>query len=120
MVNIIYNAIFKPKNLANLTLAPQFFADWKLDLFQLTNSRFLGIDDRKILTTNLKKNVPKGYFPGRYIKHELEYFVLQTIRAQLKLTIEEELTLEVLETRGKKFRKSIYFYSRAKNNKMVF
>ena len=109
MVNIIYNAIFKPKNLANLTLAPQFFADWELALFQLTNSRFLGIDDRKILTTNLKKNVPKGYFPGRYIKHELEYFVLQTIRAQLKLTIEEELTLEVLETRGKYLEKVYIF-----------
>ena len=66
-------------------MAPQFFADWELALFQLTNSKFLGIDDRKILTEKLKNNVPKGYFPGRYIKHELEYFVLQPIRAQLKL-----------------------------------
>ena len=97
LVNMIYNDIFKPTNLTDLTLAPQFFADWELALFQLTNSKFLGIDDRKILTTNLKKNVPKGYFPGRYIKHELEYFVLQPIRAQLKLTIQEELTAEVLQ-----------------------
>ncbi|MWW26786.1 phosphodiester glycosidase family protein [Algibacter lectus] len=98
LVNMIYNDIFKPQHLADLTLAPQFFADWELALFQLTNSKYLGIDDRKILTTNLKKNVPKGYFPGRYIKHELEYFVLQPIRAQLKLTIEEELTEEVLQS----------------------
>lgn len=97
LVNMIYNDIFKPENLADLTLAPQFFADWELALFQLTNSKFLGIDDRKILTTNLKKNVPKGYFPGRYIKHELEYFVLQPIRAQLKLSIQEELTEDVLQ-----------------------
>ena len=109
LVNMIYNDIFKPTNLADLTLAPQFFADWELALFQLTNSRFLGIDDRKILTTNLKKNVPKGYFPGRYIKHELEYFVLQPIRAQLKLTIEEELTAKVLETRGKDLEKVYIF-----------
>jgi glycosyltransferase involved in cell wall biosynthesis len=109
LVNMIYNDIFKPKNLADLTLAPQFFADWELALFQLTNSRFLGIDDRKILTTNLKKNVPKGYFPGRYIKHELEYFVLQPIRAQLKLTIEEELTAKVLEIKGENLEKVYIF-----------
>ncbi|MBD0778919.1 phosphodiester glycosidase family protein [Maribacter sp. ANRC-HE7] len=109
LVNMIYNDIFKPKYLTDLTLAPQFFADWELALFQLTNSKFLGIDDRKILTTNLKKNVPKGYFPGRYIKHELEYFVLQPIRAQLKLTIEEELTAEVLDTRGQELEKVYIF-----------
>lgn len=97
LVNLIYSEVFKPKNLPDLTLAPQFFADWELALFQLTNSKFLGIDDRKILTEKLKNNVPKGYFPGRYIKHELEYFVLQPIRAQLKLKIEEELTAELLE-----------------------
>ncbi len=109
LVNMIYKDVFKPKNLADLTLAPQFFADWELALFQLTNSRFLGIDDRKILTKNLKKKVPKGYFPGRFIKHELEYFVLQPIRAQLKLSLEEELNSEVLETRGQKLEK-IYIF----------
>jgi len=109
LVNMIYNDVFKPKNLADLTLAPQFFSDWELALFQLTNSKYLGIDDRKILTKNLKNNVPKGYFPGRYIKHELEYFVLQPIRAQLKLNIEEELTLEVLETRGLELEKVYIF-----------
>ena len=109
LVNMIYNDVFKPKNLADLTLAPQFFADWELALFQLTNSNFLGIDDRKILTRNLKKNVPKGYFPGRYIKHELEYFVLQPIRAQLKLSIQEELTAEVLEEKGQGLEKVYIF-----------
>ncbi len=109
LVNMIYNDIFKPKYFTDLTLAPQFFADWELALFQLTNSNFLGIDDRKILTKKLKNNVPKGYFPGRYIKHELEYFVLQPIRSQLKLTIEEELTEEVLKTRGQLLEKVYVF-----------
>ncbi|MGI9530985.1 phosphodiester glycosidase family protein [Lutimonas sp.] len=109
LVNMIYHDVFKPRNLADLTLAPQFFADWELALFQLTNSDFLGIDNRKMLTRKLKNNVPKGYFPGRYIKHELEYFVLQPIRAQLKLSIEEELTAAVLEQRGKDLKKVYIF-----------
>jgi glycosyltransferase involved in cell wall biosynthesis len=117
LVNMIYNDVFKPKHLADLTLAPQFFADWELALFQLTNSKFLGIDNRKILTEKLKNNVPKGYFPGRYIKHELEYFVLQPIRAQLKLTIEEELTAEVLKTNGQELKKVYIFIHESKITK---
>lgn len=97
LVNMIYRDVFNPKNLSDLTLAPQFFADWELALFQLTNSNFLAIDNRNILTRKLKENVPKGYFPGRYIKHELEYFVLQPIRSQLNLSIQEELTSDLLE-----------------------
>ncbi len=109
LVNMIYNDVFKPKKRPDLTIAPQFFSDWKLALFQLTNSKFLGIDDRKMLTDKLKVNVPKGYFPGRYIKHEMEYFVLQPIRAQLKLSIEEELTHEILKTRGQNLEKVYIF-----------
>ncbi len=109
LVNMIYNDIFKPKKRKDQTLAPQFFSDWELALFQLTNSKFLGIDNRKRLTERLKDNVPKGYFPGRYIKHELEYFVLQPIRAQLKLSLEEELTLDILNTRAKELQKVYIF-----------
>lgn len=117
LVNMIYTEVFKPKNLPDLTLAPQFFADWELALFQLTNSKYLGIDDRKILTKNLKKNVPKGYFPGRYIKHELEYFVLQPIRAQLNLTIQQELTSEILEANVDKLEKIYIFIHEARITK---
>ena len=109
LVNMIYSDVFKPKHLPDLTLAPQFFADWELALFQLTNSNFLGIDDRKILTEKLKNNVPKGYFPGRYIKHELEYFVLQPIRSQLGLNIQEELSKEVLKSKGQNLEKVYIF-----------
>ena len=109
LVNMIYNDVFKPKKRIDQTLAPQFFSDWELALFQLTNSKFLGIDNRKMLTERLKVNVPKGYFPGRYIKHELEYFVLQPIRSQLRLSLEEELTLEILKARGQKLQKVYIF-----------
>ena len=109
LVNMIYNDVFKPKKRSDQTLAPQFFSDWELALFQLTNSKFLGIDNRKILTEKLKINVPKGYFPGRYIKHELEYFVLQPIRSQLKLSLEEELTHEILKVRGQQLQKVYIF-----------
>jgi hypothetical protein len=109
LVNMIYNDVFKPKKRMDQTLAPQFFSDWELALFQLTNSKFLGIDNRKMLTEKLKVNVPKGYFPGRYIKHEMEYFVLQPIRSQLKLSLEEELTLDILKARGQKLQKVYIF-----------
>lgn len=109
LVNIIYNDVFKPKGRQDQTLAPQFFSDWELALFQLTNSKFLGIDNRRRLTECLKVNVPKGYFPGRYIKHEMEYFVLQPIRSQLKLSLEEELTHEILKERGKNLQKVYIF-----------
>jgi len=109
LVNMIYHDVFKPNTREDQTLAPQFFSDWELALFQLTNSKFLGIDDRKMLAEKLKSNVPKGYFPGRYIKHELEYFVLQPIRAQLKLSIEEELTHDILKTRGQNLKKVYIF-----------
>jgi hypothetical protein len=97
LVNMIYFEVFKPKPHVNKFLSPQFFTDWKLALFQLTNSRSLGIDDRDILTEKLKTNVPKGFFSGRYINHELEYFVLQPVRALLNLKIEEELSIEHLK-----------------------
>ncbi len=96
LVNMIFQDVLKPKKRKNVILAPQFFADWNLALFQLTNSTHLAIDNRDILTKKLKENVPKAYFPGKYIKHELEYFVLQPIRAILNLKIEEELTEEIL------------------------
>jgi len=109
LVNMIYFEIFKPQPRKNIVLAPQFFTDWNLALFQLTNSKSLGIDDRDILTTRLKTNVPKAYFSGRYIKHELEYFVLQPIRAMLGLNIEEELTEEHIKNAKEEIQKVYIF-----------
>ena len=99
LVTMIYYEVLRPVNKKRLTIAPQFFNDWELALFQLTNSESLGIDNRKRLTRMLKENVPKGYFPGEYIKQEMEYFVLQPFRSRLNLSIEEELTEELLITK---------------------
>lgn len=117
LVNMIYKDVFTPAKRPDLTLAPQFFADWEMALFQLTNSKSLGIDDRKLLAERLKHNVPRGYFPGRYIKHELEYFILQPIRAQLKLSIEEELTEEIMKVKGGKLEKVYVFVHEPRTKK---
>ncbi|MBL4624445.1 MAG: phosphodiester glycosidase family protein [Flavobacteriales bacterium] len=92
LVHMIHHRIFKPIKRTPLFISPQFFADWELALHQLTNSEVLEIDDRKRLTKMLKKSVCSGYFPGKYVKHEMEYFVLQPFRSRLNLGIEEELT----------------------------
>lgn len=109
LVNMIYYHFLKPEIEKKIMVTPKFFTDWDLALLQLTNSQSLGIDDRKVLTKKLKENVPKGYFSGRYIKHELEYFILQPIRAQLNLSIEEELTKEILSTRALQLEKVYIF-----------
>ena len=109
LVNMLYHKILNPKPKKDIILAPRFFTDWYLALFQLTNSQTLAIDNRDILTQKLKENVPKAYFSGPYIKHELEYFVLQPIRAQLGLSIEEELTSEHLKNAKDKIKK-IYIF----------
>ena len=109
LVNMLYHKILNPKPKKDIILAPRFFTDWYLALSQLTNSQTLAIDDRDILTQKLKDNVPKAYFSGPYIKHELEYFVLQPIRAQLGLSIEEELTEAHLQNQKDKIKK-IYIF----------
>ena len=109
LVNMIYHEMLKPSKRKNIILSPQFFTDWDLALFQLTNSTRLAIDNRDILTAKLKENVPKAYFPGKYIKHELEYFVLQPVRALLNLDIEDELTEEILVKEKDKLEK-IYIF----------
>ncbi len=96
LVNMIHHKVFFNVTRTPLIISPQFFTDWELALHQLTNSEVLEIDDRKRLTKMLKLNVSKGYFPGKYIKHEMEYFVLQPFRSRLNLAIEEELTEEMI------------------------
>jgi len=102
LVNMIYNQIAKPKGNTKFKISPHFFTDWNLALFQLTNSQHLAIDDRKRLVKALESNVPIAYFPGEYIKYEIEFFVLQPLRARMNLKIEEELTEDhILKNRKK-------------------
>ena len=79
LINMLYNKIAKPTGNQKFKISPHFFTDWNLALFQLTNSMNLAIDDRVRLVKKLKDNIPIGYFPGEYIKYELEFFVLQPI-----------------------------------------
>ena len=101
LVNLVYRDIIKPPERPVKELSTHvFFSDWNLALVQLTNSHYLGIDNRNKLFHKLKQKIPRVYFPGRYVKYELEFFVLQPIRAILKLDIEEELTDKILKDRG--------------------
>ncbi|MGI9543301.1 MAG: phosphodiester glycosidase family protein [Cyclobacteriaceae bacterium] len=98
LVNLIFQDIIHPPERPIQELSTHvFFNDWNLALVQLTNSHYLGIDDRKMLFQKLKQKIPRAYFPGRYIKYEMEFFVLQPIRAILNLDIEEALTDEMLQ-----------------------
>ncbi|MCK5028290.1 MAG: phosphodiester glycosidase family protein [Bacteroidales bacterium] len=97
LINYLYLTIIKSREKTKIKTNAHFFTDIDLALSQLTSSTYLGIDNRKILIRKLQSNVPIAYFPGKYIKNELEFFALQTIRSRLELGIEEELTEELIE-----------------------
>ena len=96
LVNIIFKELFNIRKPAYFSHSPHFFVDWKLAYVQLTNSEELGIDDRDLLAESLKERRPIAFFPGEYLMYEMEFFVLQPIRAQLGLRIEEELSESLL------------------------
>ncbi|HEC44054.1 MAG TPA: glycosyltransferase [Bacteroides sp.] len=100
VINLLYNKIIKPRIRLHLEESPHFFTDWKLALSQLTTSPILAIDDRYKLIEKMHKNLPIAYFPGDFLKYELEFFALQSVRSRLRLKIEEELTAEQLENAG--------------------
>ena len=98
LINLIFDDIINPQKKEPRILSSDFFfTDWNLALVQLTGSHYLGIDNRDILFNKLKQPVPRIYYPGRYIKFEMELFVLQPIRAIVELSLEEELTEERLK-----------------------
>jgi len=100
VINLLYNKIIKPRISAHLEESPHFFTDWNLALSQLTTSPVLAIDDRYKLIEKMHENLPIAYFPGAYLKYELEFFALQAIRSRLGLKIEEELTEDILKDSG--------------------
>ncbi len=98
IVNTIFKDIVDPSKPEKHVIPTQFFfTDWNLALVQLTTSHHLGIDDRSRLFQKLKQKVPRAYFPGQYVRYEMEFFILQPIRSILGLEIEEELTEENLK-----------------------
>ena len=114
LVNILYTEIIKPTVINNVDETPHFFTDWDLALLQLTSSNYLAIDNRPTLIKKLQNNLPIAYFPGKYIMHELEFFVLQPIRSRLQLPIEQELDRDILEKNKAKLAK-IFVFSQNNN-----
>lgn len=114
LVNMLYYEIIKPTSLHPIDPGIHFFTDWNLALSQLTASNELRIDDRDVLIKRMKENIVLGIFSGKYVKHELEFFVLQAIRSRYKLKLEEELTEEIL-LKNIKGKKPIYLFIREKS-----
>ena len=100
VINLLYNKIIKPRVRLHIEESPHFFTDWNLALAQLTASPVLAIDDRDKLMEKMHENLPIAYFPGIFLKYELEFFALQSVRSRLSLKIEEELTESTLENGG--------------------
>ncbi|MCK5217884.1 phosphodiester glycosidase family protein, partial [bacterium] len=110
IVNTIFEDIVDPSKPEKYTVPSQFFfTDWNLALVQLTTSHHLGIDNRIKLFQKLKQKVPRAYFPGQYVRYEMEFFILQPIRAILGLDIEEELTEQGLNKNIRKLPKVYIF-----------
>ncbi|HSH52031.1 MAG TPA: glycosyltransferase, partial [Bacteroidales bacterium] len=97
LINMLYYEIIQGEEKPDIDVNAHFFTDFDLALSQLTSSIYLGIDDRKILIKKLQSNIPIAYFPGDYIKNEIEFFVLQSVRSRLKLKINEELKEDTLK-----------------------
>ncbi len=114
LINLLYIGIVQPTPLNKVDLSPQFFTDWNLALLQLTGSPILAIDDRKRLIERLRMNLPIAYFPGAYIMYELEFFALQSIRARMRLPLEEVITREMLEDEDVQVQ-AVYIFAQEKN-----
>ena len=113
LVNILYHKIIQPELHYKVDKGNHFFTDWNLALSQLTASTELMIDDRDVLIKKMKQNIPLGVFSGKYVKHELEFFVLQAIRSRYNLKLQEELTKEVISSNTKSI-EPVYLFLREK------
>ena len=110
LINLLFHKIIQPPAFPVFRRSPHFFTDWNLALFQMTNSSSLPIDDRKRLVKKLhNKYLPFGYFPGEFFNYELEYLILQPVRARLNLKIEEELTPALIKEKKREI-SSIYVF----------
>lgn len=101
LINYIYHEMFGHNENLSIKTNAHFFTDIDLALTQLTSSTYLGIDDRKKLIHKLQSNVPIVYFPGKYIKNELEFFALQSVRSRLELGIDEILSEDIINKNAK-------------------
>ena len=113
LVNLLFMRIVNPKARKIVDENPHFFTDWNLALAELTSSPDIAIDDRVRLIKKLQTNIPIGIFPGDYVKYELEFFALQSVRSRLRLTIEEELDDNMIK-KNKKWLAPVYIFAHTK------
>jgi len=66
-------------------------ADWSAMVARCFGGGVPEIDDRDFLYARLGENVPIAIFSGALTEHELEVFVLQTVRRRLGLEIHDEV-----------------------------
>ncbi len=111
VINTIFEDVIHPhKPEIKNSPTPFFFVDWNLALVQLTTSHKLGIDNRDKLFHKLKQVAPRVYFPGQYVRYEMEFFVVQPVRTILDLGIDEEITGELLQKNISRLPK-VYIFS---------
>jgi glycosyltransferase involved in cell wall biosynthesis len=89
--------------------APHHTTDWHMMLNQLCGTARIGIDHREELFEYMHENIPMIVVLGRVIQYELDLFVLQPVRARLKLAIYDELT-EAKVIEAKKILSPIYIF----------
>ena len=97
IINLLHEDYLQPDYRTEIDQSSHFFTNWNLALSQLTSSDFVAIDDRNILREKLKLNVPIAYFPGKFVKYELEIFVLQSVRNKLSIPVDVELTEKIIK-----------------------
>lgn len=100
MVNLLKSKLLPPGTGRKVSGNSRFFLDKNLALSQLTSSSVISIDDREFLFKRMNLNVPMAYFPGKYIKYELEYFILNSIKNRLGIEMHEPVSINDIKSKN--------------------
>jgi glycosyltransferase involved in cell wall biosynthesis len=92
VITSIHREVFgPPTSIEVVHEASHQVAEWHAMVARCFGGGVPEIDDRDFLYARLRENVPIAIFPGAYTEHELEVFVLQTVRRRLGLGIHDEV-----------------------------
>jgi glycosyltransferase involved in cell wall biosynthesis len=95
VITLVHNDIFGPTESADVVHETSHqLADWSTMVARCYGGGVPDIDDRDELRARLAENVPMAIFTGSLVEHELEVFVLQTVRMRLGLGLHDEITKE--------------------------
>ncbi len=114
IINMLFFDIIRPELTNKIDSVGHFFTDWNLALSQMTSSSNLAIDDRKELLKRMHENKPIGIFSGQQVNYELEFFALQSVRSRINLSLEEELTEDIIEKNAVKI-EPVYLFVQEKS-----